>query len=75
MNVGIEVVAPVALFSLAMVWLVGWRRQKQLYKRFYDSELADLEKDSIPAVKVAIKESIKETIDEQVKKALRERLK
>ncbi len=39
-KVGIKVVAPVAIFGLAMVWLVGWRQGKQLYKRFYSEELA-----------------------------------
>ncbi len=39
-KVGIEVVAPVAVFGLAMAWLVGWRRGRQLYQRFYDEELS-----------------------------------
>ncbi len=39
---GIEIVAPIAIFGLAMVWLTGWRRGKQLYRRFYDEELAEL---------------------------------
>ena len=38
-KVGIEVVAPVAMFGLAMAWLVGWRRGRQLYQRFYDEEI------------------------------------
>ena len=38
-----EIVAPVAIFGLAMVWLMGWRRGKQLYQRFYDEELHQLE--------------------------------
>ncbi|MFC1916887.1 hypothetical protein ACFLX1_02015 [Chloroflexota bacterium] len=73
--VGIEVVAPTASFGLGMVYAIGRRREKKQYKLIYDSELADLEKDSIPVVKIAIKESIKETIDEQVQRVLRERLK
>ena len=39
-KVGIEVVAPVAIFGLAMAWLVGWRQGRQLYQRFYDEELS-----------------------------------
>ncbi len=35
-DIGIEVVAPIAIFGLAMVWVVGWRRGRQLYQRFYD---------------------------------------
>ena len=39
-GIGIEIVAPVAVFGLAMAWLVGWRQGRQLYERFYDEELA-----------------------------------
>ena len=39
-GVGIEIVAPVTIFGLAMTWLVGWRQGKQLYPRFYDEELS-----------------------------------
>ncbi|MFC2071435.1 J domain-containing protein [Chloroflexota bacterium] len=39
-DIGVEIVAPVAVFGLAMVWLVGWRRGRQQYGRFYDDELA-----------------------------------
>jgi len=42
-GIGIKIIAPVAIFGLAMVWLVGWRREKQLYKRFYAEELASLQ--------------------------------
>ena len=59
---GIEIVASVAIFGLAMVWLVGWRRGKQLYQRFYDEERAKLEQES--------KMSVEETIEDMVKKAL-----
>ena len=30
-EMGIEVVGPVAIFGLVMVWYVGWRRGRQLY--------------------------------------------
>ena len=39
-GVGVTIVVPVAIFGLAMVWLVGWRQGRQLYQRFYDEELA-----------------------------------
>ncbi len=68
-KVGLEVVAPVALFGLAMVWLVGWRRGRDLYRRFYDEELLKLEQE----LKTTIKGTIEETIEEKVQKALRER--
>ena len=44
-NIGIEIVAPVAVSGLAMVWLTGWRRGKKLYRIFYEEELARLVKE------------------------------
>ena len=72
---GLEVVAPVAIFGLAMVWLVGWRRGKQLYQRFYGEELSNLEQELKKTVKKAVKKTVEETIEERVQKALRERWK
>ena len=66
-EIGIAIVAPVALFGLAMVWLVGWRQGRQLYPRFYDEELLRLERES------RAKEAVEETVEERVQKALRER--
>jgi len=68
-NVGIEIVAPIAIFGLAMVWLVGWRRGRQLYRRFFDEEVSKTKQD----IKQAVKETVEETIEEKVQKALRER--
>ncbi len=42
-GIGINVVAPVAIFGLAVVWLMGWRRGRQLYQRFYSEELSSLQ--------------------------------
>lgn len=33
-----EVVAPIAFAGFAFCWLVGWRREKKLYERFYREE-------------------------------------
>ena len=74
-KVGIEVVAPVAIFGLAMVWLVGWRRGRQLYQRFYDEELLEQERKLKETVKGAVEKTVEETIEERVQKALRERWK
>jgi Flp pilus assembly protein TadB len=70
---GIEwwVVAPIAVFGLAMVWLVGWRRGRELYQRFYNEELSDLEQES--KTKKVAEGAVEETIEEKVQKALRER--
>ena len=62
----LEIVAPVALFGLAMVWLVGWRQGKQLFERFCEEELARLEYERT--------RQVEETIEEAVRKAIRERL-
>ena len=67
-GIGIGVVAPIATFGLAMVWLVGWRREKQLYPRFYEEELAQFKRDAGGVV-----DGLEETIEQRVQKALRER--
>ena len=76
-DIGIEIVAPVALFGLAMVWLVGWRRERQLFQRFYGEELSKLEqepeKTAERAIEKTIEKTVEETIEEKVQKALRER--
>lgn len=74
-DIGVEVVAPIALFGLTMVWLVGWRRGRQLYQRFYDEELSELKQDLKKAVTETVEKTLEETIEEKVQKALRERWK
>ncbi|MFC2041179.1 hypothetical protein ACFLTY_02520, partial [Chloroflexota bacterium] len=68
-GIGTEIVAPVAVFGLAMVWLVGWRQGRQLYGRFYDEELVKLERE----LKRTVEKTVEETIEEKVQRALRER--
>ncbi len=68
-GVVLEITAPVAIFGLAMCWLVGWQRGRQLYRRFYKEELARLEIES----KRASNGTLEETIEEKVQKAFRER--
>jgi len=41
-EIGSEIVVPVAVFGLAIVWLLGWRRERQLYRRYYNQELLKL---------------------------------
>ena len=43
-GIGTDVVGPLAIFGLATVWLMGWRRWSQLYQRFYAEELSRMEK-------------------------------
>ena len=68
-DIEIEVVAPIAIFGLSMVWLVGWRRGRQLYQGFYEEELSKLERESVKTAGT----TVDETIEEKVQKALRER--
>ena len=74
-KMGIEVVAPVAIFGLAMVWLAGWRQGRQLYRRFYDEEISRMKKESQKVDKGTVAEAIEETVEEKVQRALRERWK
>jgi len=68
-GIGIGVVAPIAIFGLAMVWLSGWRQGRQLYERFFDEELARIRYERIHAAE----ETTEETVEEKVQRALRER--
>ncbi len=69
-EVGIEVVAPVAIFGLAMVWLVGYRRGKQLYQHFLEEEIATAKREVDKTLG-----AIEETIEDRVQRALRNRMK
>lgn len=44
-GVEIEFVAPAAIVGLALGWLMGWRKEKQLYGLFYEEELAKLDQE------------------------------
>ena len=70
-EVGVGIVAPSAVCGLAMGWLMGWRKAKQLYQRFYDEELTKLEQEFI--MKKRAEGTLEETIEETVQRALRER--
>ena len=70
-GVGIAIVAPVAILGLVMVWLLGWIKGRQLYRRFYEEELTKLESRKMAEGKLT--EAVEETIEEKVQKALRER--
>jgi len=41
-EIEIEIVGPVAMFGLAVGWLMGWRHGRQLYWSFYNEELVKL---------------------------------
>ena len=65
-GVAVEIVVPVAVIGLGMVWLCGWRQGRQLFERFCEEELAKLEYERTLKVE--------ETIEETVRKTIRERL-
>ena len=68
-GIGIEIVAPIAVLGLAMTWLVGWRRGRQLYQLFYQEELSTLENE----LRAEVRQVMGETLEEVIQKALRER--
>jgi Flp pilus assembly protein TadB len=70
---GVEIVAPVAVLGLLVVWVLGWQRGKRLYRRFYTEELLKLEQMLMEPVAVS-EETVDETIEDVVRKALRRRL-
>ena len=53
-GIAIEIAAAVAVFGLALVWFVGWRRGRQLFGRFYDEELNQLQEFSPKKAEVSI---------------------
>jgi membrane protein YdbS with pleckstrin-like domain len=61
-NVGIEIVSAVAVVGLALVWLTGWRRGNQLYKKFYAEELIRMHET------LKMGKTVEETIEEKVQK-------
>jgi len=66
-GIQIEIVAPIAVFGLVMVWFVGWRWGRQLYESFYEEELTRLERG---LEKKKVEAIIEETIEERVQRAL-----
>jgi hypothetical protein len=71
-DIGVEFVSPLAVFGLSMVWLVGWRRGKVLYQRFYEEEMFRLEQEKRATAEENITK-IEETVEEIVQRALRKR--
>jgi len=78
-NIGIEIVGPIAIIGLILVWLVGWRRGRQLFAIFYDEELAELEqtqekrREREEKAAEKVEKTLEETIEEKVQKALKQR--
>ena len=41
-GIAIEIVAPIAVVGLSLVWFIGWKRGKELYSRIYEEELENV---------------------------------
>jgi len=67
-GVQLEIVGPAATLGLAMGWLMGWKKGKQVYESFYDEELFKLGKNL-----VELEREMAEAIEEKVQRMLRER--
>jgi hypothetical protein len=65
----IGIVGPVAAVGLAMGWLMGWGKARQLYQRFYDEELSKLRQE----LKETTYKGAEETVEGRVQEALRKR--
>ena len=72
-GIGIEILAPIAIFGLACVWLVGWQRGKKLYGIYYEEELIKVTRELyVKANKEdAVQKTFEETVEERVQKALK----
>lgn len=68
-GVGLEFVAPAAIVGLAMGWLMGWKKEKQVYELFYEEELSKLDQELEKTLG-----TLGEMIEEKVQRAKRERL-
>jgi len=68
-GVGLEFVAPAAILGLALGWLMGWKKEKQVYELFYEEELSKLDQELEKTMG-----TLGEMIEEKVQRAKRERL-
>ncbi len=68
-GVGLEFVAPAAVVGLALGWLMGWKKEKQVYELFYEEELSKLDQELEKTLG-----TLGEMIEEKVQRAKRERL-
>lgn len=70
-RIGIEIVAPIAIFGLACVWLLGWRQRRKLYESYYEEELINLARESSMTANDDV--TVQKKVEEYVQRALRER--
>jgi type VI protein secretion system component VasK len=70
-DVRLEIVAPVAIVGLALVWLAGWWHGRKLLAGFYLEELEAL-RNEITRIQTQV---VDESVEEMIQKALKERRK
>lgn len=70
-RIGIEIVAPIAIFGLACVWLLGWRQRRKLYESYYEEELINIARESSMTANDDV--TVQKKVEEYVQRALRER--
>ncbi len=58
-NVVAWIVGPIAFVGLILVWLVGWRRGKQLYRLYLEEEISKLDKPDREAEKLILEVLLK----------------
>lgn len=66
-GLGVEIVGPVALVGLILVWVIGWRQGKRMYQPFFDEEV-ELLREKMKEIT-----DVGDTIEERVQKAFRQR--
>jgi signal transduction histidine kinase len=59
-EIEIEIVGPVAMFGLAVGWLMGWRHGRQLYWSFYNEELVKLTRELLEEKERKIEDDLNE---------------
>ncbi len=64
-GIKIEVMAPVAIVGLAAGWLMGWKKGKQAYRRFYHEERAKLQYKQMVTSEGTIEELVQKAIQQR----------
>lgn len=68
-DVRLEIVAPVAIVGLTLVWLAGWWHGRKLLAGFYVEELETL-RNEMTKIQTEI---VDESVEEMIQKALKDR--
>ncbi len=72
-RVGLEIVVPIAVVGLSLVWLLGWYQGKKVFTQFYNEEIFTLMREN--REKDPDHKPVENYIEEMVQKAIRDRFK